>query len=127
MEIVKIVSYAFIALFIFILLKEKKSEIAFFILLAAGISIFLSMIGVLNDVINFIKEIADRANINTLYIGIVLKILAIAYLTSFCSELCKDSGASSIASKVEFSGKVLILGLAIPILMAILDSILQIM
>ena len=127
MEIIKIVSYAFIAVFIFLLLKDKKSEMAFFVVLIAGISIFLSMIGALNEVIDFIKEIADRANINTLYIGIVLMILAIAYLTSFCSELCKDSGAGSIASKVEFAGKVLILGLAIPILMAVLDSILLIM
>ena len=127
MEIIKIVSYAFIALFLFILLKDKKSEVAFFIVIVAGIAIFLSVIGALNDVITFIKEIAERANIDMLYIGIVLKILAIAYLTSFCCELCKDSGAGSIASKVEFAGKVLILGLAIPILMAVLDSILQIL
>ena len=127
MEIIKIVTFAFIALFLFVLLKDKKPNLAFFILIVAGISIFLSMIGVLNQVIEFIKEIAERANINTLYISIVLKILAIAYLTSFCSELCKDSGAGSISSKVEFAGKILILGLAIPILMAVLDSILQIL
>ena len=61
------------------------------------------------------------------YIGIVLKILAIAYLSTFCSEICKDAGATSIASKVEFAGKILILALAIPILMAVLNSILQIL
>ena len=35
--------------------------------------------------------------------------------------------AGSIGSKVEFAGKIMILGLAIPILMAVLDSILQIL
>ena len=56
-----------------------------------------------------------------------MKILAIAYLASFASEICKDAGASTIGSKVEFAGKIMILSLAIPILMAVLDSILKIL
>ncbi|GAB6170328.1 stage III sporulation protein AD [Clostridium carnis] len=127
MEILKIVSFAFVALFIFILFKDKRNDLAVLISLAAGAIIFLFIITQLTDVISFIRNIADRANIDMVYIGIVLKILAIAYLASFCSEICKDAGAGSIASKVEFSGKVLILALAVPILMAVLDSILQIL
>lgn len=127
MEIIKVAFFAFTALFIFLLLKDKKSEVGLFVVLAAGIGIFLYMIGQLGDVIDFIKEIANKANIDTVYIGIVLKILSIAYITSFCSEICKDSGAGSIGTKVEFAGKIMILGLAIPILMAVLNSILQIL
>lgn len=127
MEIIKVAFFAFSALFIYLLLKEKKSEIGLFVILAAGIGIFLYMVGQLSEVIDFIKDIANKASIDTLYIGIVLKILAIAYITSFCSEICKDAGAGSIGSKVEFAGKIMILGLAIPILMAVLDSILQIL
>ena len=127
MEIIKIALFAFTALFIFLLLKDKKSEIGLFVVLAAGVGIFLYMIGQLGDVIEFIKEIANKANIDTVYIGIVLKILAIAYITSFCSEICKDAGATSLASKVELSGKIIILILAIPILRAVLDSIIKIL
>lgn len=127
MDIIKVVSFAFVALFIFILLKDKKSDIAALVILVAGASIFLLMIGQLNEVITFITSIAKKANIDAVYIGIVLKILAIAYITSFCSEICKDSGASTIASKVEFAGKIMILALAVPILMAVLDSILMIL
>lgn len=125
MEIFKIVAFAFIALSIFLLFKDRRNDLSVLISLVAGIIIFLFIIGQLSDVIYFLKSIADRANINTIYIGIVLKILAIAYVTSFCSEICKDAGANSIASKVDFSGKILILALSIPILMAVLDSILQ--
>ena len=104
-----------------------KSDLGPLVILVAGAGIFLYMIGQLGEVIDFINDIANKANIDTVYIGIVLKILAIAYITSFCSEICKDSGAGSIGSKVEFAGKIMILGLAIPILMAVLDSILQIL
>ena len=127
MEIIKVVGFAFAEVFIYLLLKDKKSDVAFYVLVVAGILIFMYMIGQLGEVINFIDDIASKANINTVYIEIVFKILAIAYITSFCSEICKDAGASTIASKVEFSGKIMILALAIPILMAVLDSILQIM
>ena len=127
MDIIKITLFAFTALFIYILLKDKKSDVGMFIILATGIGIFLYMIGQLGEVIEFVRDIANKANIDTVYIGIVLKILAIAYITSFCSEICKDSGAGSIGSKVEFAGKIMILTLAIPILMAVLNSILQIL
>ena len=127
MDIIKITLFAFTALFIYLLLKDKKSDVGMFIILATGIGILLYMIGQLGEVIEFIRDIANKANIDTVYIGIVLKILAIAYITSFCSEICKDSGAGSIGSKVEFAGKIMILTLAIPILMAVLNSILQIL
>lgn len=127
MDIIKIVSFAFIAVFIFLLLNERKKEVAIIIAMVAGALIFLAVLGKLSEIITFINTIANRANIDTVYIGIVLKILAIAYLASFCSEICKDAGANSIASKVEFAGKLMILALAIPILMAVLDSILQIL
>lgn len=127
MEIIKVAFFALTALFIYLLLKQNKSELGMLIVLVAGAGIFLYMIGQLGEVIDFINDIANKANIDTVYIGIVLKILAIAYITSFFSEICKDSGAGSIGSKVEFAGKIMILGLAIPILMAVLDSILQIL
>lgn len=127
MEIFKIVGFAFIALFIFLLFKDKRSDIATIVAIVSGVIIFLFLIGKLNEVLIFVREMALKANIDTVYIGIVFKILAIAYLASFCSEICKDAGAGSIASKVEFGGKILILVLAIPILMAVLNSILQIL
>lgn len=127
MDIIKIAAFAFAALFMFLLFKDKRSDISTLISLSAGAIIFLVVITQLNDVIYFIKDMADKANIDMVYIGVVLKILAIAYLATFCSEICKDAGAASIASKVEFSAKILILTLAIPILMAVLQSILQIL
>ncbi|MDU3350924.1 MAG: SpoIIIAC/SpoIIIAD family protein, partial [Clostridium sp.] len=91
MDIIKIVAFAFAALFMFLLFKDKRSDISTLISLSAGAIIFLVVITQLNDVIYFIKDIADKANIDMVYIGVVLKILAIAYLATFCSEICKDA------------------------------------
>ena len=127
MMILKVISFALVALFLYLLFKDKRGDLAALILLAAGVVIFIYCISQVSEVVNFLKTIADKAGIDTVYIQIVLKILAIAYLASFASEICKDAGAGSLASKVEFSGKMFILVLAIPILIAVLDSILQIL
>jgi stage III sporulation protein AD len=73
-----------------------------------------------------LQQLAIKANIDFVYLNTILKILGIAYLASFCSEICRDAGEGVIASRVEFAGKILILVLGIPILMAVLQSILKI-
>ncbi|ASW42682.1 stage III sporulation protein AD [Clostridium isatidis] len=127
MEIIQIVAFALSALFLYLIFKDRRSDIALLISATAGVLILLLVIGQLSEIIYFIKNISSKTNIDIVYIGVVVKILAIAYLATFCSEICKDAGASSIGSKVEFSAKILILALAVPILMAVLDSILQIL
>ena len=127
MMILKVIGIAFTALILIILFRAGKSEMNTFIFLTAGILILFTITGPVKEIIDFLKTIADKANIDSVYIGIVLKILAIAYLTSFASSLCRDAKADSLASNIDFSGKIMILLLAIPILMAVMNSILQIM
>lgn len=127
MEIVKVIIFALVALFFYLLLKEFKSSIGFGLLLAAGVSIFVFMLPQVQEVISFIKEMATTAGVDIVYIEIVMKILGISYVASICIEICKDAGVGILASKVEFSAKIMILILAIPILMAVLNSILKIM
>ncbi len=127
MEIIKIVAFSFTALFIFLLFKDKRNDIAVYVSFIAGICIFMYMLTKVGTIITFLSEMAMKANIDTVYLTTVIKIIGIAYISSFCSEICKDAGANSIAAKVEFSGKILILMLAIPILMAVMEAILKIM
>lgn len=57
----------------------------------------------------------------------MLKILGVAYLAEFASVICRDAGEQAVAQKVEFAAKVIIAVLALPILVAILESIMDIM
>ncbi|MCH3964153.1 MAG: stage III sporulation protein AD [Clostridium sp.] len=128
MEIIKIVMFAFIALFIVLMFKGKgRDDFAVYISITAGVLIFIFMFTKITAVIQFIQKLALKANIDFVYLTTVFKILAIAYIASFCSEICRDAGEGNLGTKVEFAGKILILGLAIPILMAVLQSILKIM
>lgn len=127
MEIVQVVIIGLIAAIILTLLKEEKPEIALQLSLAVGIVIFLFMMSKLTVVIEALQNIALKVKVDIVYINVVLKIIGISYLASFGMEICKDAGQSSIAGKIEFAGKILIIVLAIPILMAVMDMILKIM
>lgn len=127
MEIIKIVAFAFISLFLILIFKDRREDLAVQISIAAGVLIFLFLSSKITAILQFMQQLASKINIDFIYLTTVFKILGIAYLATFCSEICKDAGENSLASKVEFAGKILILGLAIPILMAVLQSILKIM
>jgi len=127
MEIVKIVAFAFIALAIVVILRKSNDTLAVQVSTVVGILIFLFMISKITAILQLLQQLALKANIDFVYLNTVFKILGIAYLASFCSEICRDAGEGNIASKVEFAGKILILVLSIPILMAVLQSILKIM
>ena len=45
-----------------------------------------------------------------------LKNIGIAYIAEFAAQITKDAGLGSIAAKIELSGKIFILAMAIPIL-----------
>lgn len=123
MDIMKIVGIGLIATILAVTLREQKPEIAIQISIVTGLIIFVFVITKLNSVVEVLKYFASKTNIDLLYFTTIIKVIAIAYITEFGAQVCKDAGESSIASKIEFGGKVLIMIMAIPILAALMDII----
>ena len=127
MEITKILMIGLVSTVIVTLLKNEKPEISIQLSLVTGIVIFLLMLSRLTIVIQAMQQLALKINIDVIYLNTVFKIIGIAYLASFGIEICNDSGQSAIGSKIEFAGKIFIIVLALPILMAVMDMIIKIM
>jgi stage III sporulation protein AD len=126
-DIFKIVMIGLVAALLASIIKEQKPQVAVMLGMATGIIIFLLMLSKVTLVIQALQNIASKADINVVYLNTVLKIIGISYIASLGVELCKDAGQNSIAGKIEFAGKILIIVLALPILMAVMDLIIQIM
>lgn len=125
--VIQVISFAFVSLFLYLVLKDSKSTFAIFLLLGSGVIIFLFITPYVSEIITFMQDIARESGMDSTYIAIVMKIIAIAYLSTFCSYICSDAGVTVLGKKVEFTGKIMILLLAIPIMANILNSILSIM
>lgn len=126
MDIMKIVAVGIVAAVLAVLLREKRPEIAVLVSIVTGLVIFIFIISKLNSVITVLKYFAGKANIDVLYFSTILKVIAIAYITEFGAQICRDAGEGSIASKIELAGKVLIMVVAIPILAALMDIMIKI-
>lgn len=127
MEIIKIVGIGVVATVLIVVLKNTRPEFALYISLVTGIIIFSMILGELSYVIQTLNTLARKANIEFTYFSTILKIIGMAYVVEFGAQISRDAGEDSIAMKIELGGKVLIMVLAIPILLALMDLILKIL
>ncbi len=127
MEIIKIVALGIIATILTVIVKQYKPEYGMHISIATGVIIFLLMISKLAAILEVIHELTNKLDMEVVYLKSIFKIIGIAYIAEFGSQVCRDCGESSIASKVEFAGKILIMVLALPILLSVLNLIIKLM
>ncbi|SDI96076.1 stage III sporulation protein AD [Salimicrobium halophilum] len=127
MDIFQTASFAFIAACLVLLLKEQHPTLAFLLLFVSVLLIFFVILDQVRHIFRLLYTMAEYANINQSYIETIIKIIGIAYVTEFSSQLIKDAGLDSLALKVEMAGKVFILLVAIPILTTIVEMTLQLL
>lgn len=127
MEILKIIGIGVVATFLVVILKNIRPEFSLYISIVTGIIIFSMILGELSYVIRTLNELAQRINIEFVYFSTILKIIGMAYLVEFGAQISRDAGEDSIAMKIELGGKVIIMVLSIPILLALMELIIKIL
>ena len=125
-DVMKLVGIAIISTILCMVIKKDRPEMAMFIGILTGIMILLSVTYKLNFIIDSINDLAHKANIPAMYISLIIKLIGIAYLIEFAIQICKDCGEGNIASKLEFGGKIIVMTMSFPILVSIIDMILNI-
>lgn len=123
MEIVKIIGIGLLTLIITLILKEYKKEYAIYSVLIGGAIILFYSMGTIKTIVDFTKNISANSKYNNVFITLLLKITGIAILTEYAVSICKDSGESSIANKIDFGGKIIVISLSIPIISSTLDAL----
>ena len=127
MDIFKIVGIGIVSTVLIVIVKNIRPEFAIYISLVTGVIIFSMIIGELSYVIQTLNVLARKANLEFTYFSTILKIIGMAYVVEFGAQISRDAGEDSIAMKIELGGKILIMVLAIPILLALMDLILKIL
>lgn len=103
--------------------RNGKTEYGIYVSIGISLLIFLSIVDRLEMIIDTIKEIGSFVNIDAVYIGTLIKMLGVTYISEFASGICKDAGYSTIAGQIEVFSKLTILVLSMPILLALLQTI----
>jgi len=104
-------------------LKQEKSGVAVYLSIGISLLIFFGILDSLEVLVATVKDISHFIQIDSSYIVTLIKMLGITYIAEFSAGLCKDAGYSAIATQIEMFGKLTILVLSLPILLALLRTI----
>ena len=99
----------------YVILKQYRPEFAFTSILSAGIILLLFSLSSFKEIIVEINELIEISGTEKEQYKILLKCLGICMVTKISSEICKDCGESSVASKIDLAGKAFILTSAMPL------------
>ena len=103
-------------------LKALRPEYSVYIILTASLIIAFLSVSKLDVILQTAKVIGDSIGAKQLYLGTLLKMVGITYIAEFAAGICKDAGYSALATQVEMFGKVSILAISAPVILALLET-----
>ncbi len=104
-------------------LKKDAPAIAFLLTLTAGVLILLRAFDLVGGTMQRFSGLLAQGGITqNLYLP-VLKTVGVAVVVRVVSALCRDSGQSALAAKLEIVGAVLALSLCLPLLEQVLELV----
>ncbi len=127
MDIIKIIGIGLISLIIIIIIKQYRPEFTIYVSLIAGAIILMLIMDKVSAIINLLTSLSNKTAINNEFLILLIKITGIAFLTEFAVSICKDSGETAIANKVDMGGKVVIISMSIPIIASLLETVVKIL
>lgn len=113
------------AVFLAMLLKKEKGELAILTGIAAALLIFGYALAKLSFILDFLQELMDTLPVEPAVLKTLLKMLGITYIADLAANVCREAGYASIAGQMELFAKLSIVALSIPELWALLQLIEQ--
>ena len=123
MSIIQISILGVVGVLMAVQLKQEKAEVGTYLCIVISLFIFGAIMDNLSFFVDTVREIGNFINLENSYIATLIKMLGITYLAEFSSGICKDAGYQTIAVQIEMFGKIAILVLSLPILLALLRTI----
>ncbi len=106
-------------------LKEINKPAAIQLSIAGGAVAMLALTAQLTGITEEIQKLAANGGMESGIITLMLKAVGIAYLSQLASELCRDMGENALAVKAEIAGRIMLLTLAMPLIMRIMDMLIE--
>lgn len=125
MDITAIIGIGIVGTLLSVTVKSYRPELSLCISVATGVLIFLASAKGLGTVISEIQLMCENSGVNTEFFKVAMKVIAIAYVTEFASQVAKDSGESAISKKLEFAGKTTVLVIMMPVIRNLINVIMN--
>ncbi len=123
MDITSIAGIGILAAVLCIIVRQYKPEMALGLSAACGVLIMGAAVVMLSPSVSAITQLTEAAGLDNGYAQILLKALAVCYITQLSADCCRDAGESAIASKVELAGKAALVAISLPVFASLAELV----
>ena len=123
MEMVRIGILGVAGVMIALQFKTVKPEISLYIGFAVCIVIFTFSVNGMMQILSNMEELQKYISGSDSYFALLFKAVGITYISEFCASICKDAGYGAVAGQIEIFGKLTVLFMGMPVLMAVIENI----
>jgi len=126
-EILRLCAIGVVSALLAVLLKQNKSVHGILVGLAGGCFLLFYTLPYMRDILGYIGEFARNTGLKNAHIGAMVRVIAVTFITECAVALCRDAGESALAANLEMAGKLIILGLSMPIITALFEAVIAIL
>ena len=123
MEMVRIGILGVAGVMIALQFKTVKPEISLYIGFAVCIVIFTFSVNGMMQILSKMEELQKYISGSDSYFALLFKAVGITYISEFCASICKDAGYGAVAGQIEIFGKLTVLFMGMPVVMAVRENI----
>ena len=123
MTIITISAVGVAAVLMALQLKGLKGEYASYLAAAAGFFFFFYGVSKLESILETVRQLQSYIKLNPIYLTTLMKMVGITYVAEFASGICKDAGFGALGGQIEIFGKLSILAVSMPILLALMETL----
>lgn len=125
-ELFRICGLAVLCLVASLLLARMGGEFVGLLRLGGSILLFGVLIFSLSEIVEALRGLFSASGAEK-YADLMIRALGLSFLTAICSDLCRDTGESALASGVEMAGKLAIVWLSLPLVGEIMTTAAEIL
>lgn len=126
MNLIAVAFAAVIVVLIATKIKDMDTGYGVLLSIAGCVLVMYFVVGKFRQITEYIDRITEYVSVNIAYIDVILKMIGLAYVCQFSSDICKDAGYNAMASQVEMAGKISLILLSMPVLMSVIDLVVKI-
>lgn len=123
MEMIRIGILGVAGVLIALQFKTVKPEISLYIGFAVCVVIFTFSVNGMMQILSKMEELQKYINGSGPYFALLFKAVGITYISEFCASICKDAGYGAVAGQIEIFGKLTVLFMGLPVLIAVIENI----
>ena len=102
------------------LVGQYRPEFRMLVTAAVTLLLMVMVLEQLSPVLEQLRSTMELTGLTGDYAAVLFKAVGICLLTQLAGDVCRDSGESSIASKIELTGRAAILLTAMPLIQEVL-------